>query len=115
MFEYEINGVTYSFNCKLNTTVKIKNKFNKSYMKVLEKIDDLDTMELIKFLYCGIDVNEFSFKDFSENLLENIGMMELYNIVQMFAKKTQYPNLSFEEIDIELEKEKRKNGVTETA
>lgn len=94
-----IGNETYTFNVKLGTTIKIKKAFNKNFNQVLADIDKYDVEDLIKLLYCGIDEKEVTKDDFKNAILENIGLMELYELVQSFIKKIQYPGLTEEEID----------------
>lgn len=91
------------FNVKLGTTVKIKKAFNKNFNDVLKSLDKLDVDDLIKLLYCGLSEEQITKDDFSTLCYDNLGLMELYDIVQMFIKKIQYPGLSIEEIDKKIE------------
>lgn len=95
----EINGTEYKFNVKLGTTIKIKKAFGKSFNNVLSDLDKMDVEDLIKLLYCGINEEEHSKEDFKNAILENVGLMELYEIVQSFIKQIQYPGLTEEQID----------------
>ena len=97
-----IGGNEFTFNTKLGTTLKIKKRFNKPFNAVLENIDKMDVEDLIRLLHCGIDENETPLNDFKDHLLETIGLMELYELVQSFIKQIQYPGLSDEEIDAKL-------------
>ena len=94
----EIGNVEYNFNVKLGTTVKIKKAFNKSFNQVLSELDKFDVEDLIKLLYCGID-ESITKDEFKNNLLDNLGLMELYELVEQFIKQIQYPGLSEEEIE----------------
>lgn len=107
MFEEMIGSMLIAFNCKLGTTVKIKTKFGKPFMQVIQGIETLDTLELIKILYCGVDKEVISYNDFETLVLEEIGLMDLYELVQKFVKKIQYPGLSFEEIDEKMNEGKK--------
>lgn len=95
----EIGGREFEFNVKLGTTLKIKKKFNKSFNQVLGEIDKLDVEDLIKLLHCGLNEEEIKLDDFKAHLLDTIGLMELYELVQSFIKRIQYPGLTEEEID----------------
>lgn len=105
----EIGGNSYEFNTKLGTTLKIKKKFNKPFNMVLDGIDKMDVEDLIKLLHCGLNEDDVSLNDFKEHLLETIGLMELYDLVQSFIKQIQYPGLTDEEIDAKL-KEKNQEA-----
>lgn len=94
-----IGNTEYEFNVKLGTTIKIKKAFNKNFNQVLGNIENYDAEELIKLLYCGINENDHSKEDFKNNLLDNLGLMELYELVESFIKGIQYPGLSEEEIE----------------
>ena len=94
----QIGEVEYEFNCKLGVCIEIKKKFGKSFTEVISNLEKLDVEDLIKFLYCGID-KSITLDNFKENLLDNIGLMELYELVQSFIKQIQYPGLDEEEID----------------
>ncbi len=94
-----IGNQEYEFNVKLGTTIKIKKKFNKSFTQVLNDIEKFDVEDLIKLLHCGLDEEKIKLDEFKENLLENIGMMELYDLVECFIKQIQYPGLTEEEIE----------------
>ena len=96
---YTIGDKELEFNVKLGTTVKIKKAFNKNFNDVLRSLDKLDIEDLIKMLYCGLSEDKISKDDFTQLCYDNLGMMELYELVQLFIKKIQYPGLSVEEID----------------
>ena len=104
MFEELIGEVTVLFNCKLGTTLKIKNKFNKPFMQVVQGLDTMDVPDLIKMLYCAVGEDAMKMNEFEALILDNLGLMELYDLVQKLVKKIQYPSLNFEEIDAKLEK-----------
>lgn len=108
--KYEIGQKEYTFNCKLRTCVKIKQQFKKNYNQIIEELDKLDVMDMIKLLYCGLDSNEVSEEDFRNNLLDNCGMGEMYEILTWFIKQLQYPGLSEEEIEKKLEEKKQKKS-----
>ena len=91
------------FNVKLGTTVKIKKAFNKNFNDILKSLDKLDVDDLIKLLYCGLTEEQIIKDDFTTLCYDNLGLMELYDLVQMFIKKIQYPGLSIEEIDKKIE------------
>lgn len=101
-----IGNTTYTFNVKLGVTIKIKKAFNKPFNQVLGNMENYDVEDLIKLLYCGIDPEKHTKQEFENAVLENVGLMELYELVQSFLKKIQYPGLTEEEID---EKLKAKN------
>lgn len=105
---YTIGEKELEFNVKLGTTVKIKKAFNKGFNDVLRSLDKLDIDELIKLLYCGLSEEQISKEGFVELCYDNLGMMELYELVQDFIKKIQYPGLSIEEIDKKLEEKNKK-------
>lgn len=113
MFEYKIGETTYEFNCKLGTTIKIKNKFGKKFQDVVKELGNFDIPELVKFLHTAVK-GDVELTAFEENVYDNLGMMELYDLVQLLVKKIQYPELDEEEIDKKLE-EKEKNLMTEKA
>lgn len=94
-----IGNQEYEFNVKLGTTIKIKKAFGKSFNQVLNDLEKFDIEDLIKLLYCGIDENKCTKDEFKEHLLDSIGMMELYDLVECFIKQIQYPGLTEEEID----------------
>ena len=94
-----IGNTEYEFNVKLGTTIKIKKAFNKSFNQVLNDLEKFDVEDLIKLLYCGINENEHTKDAFKENLLDNLGLMELYELVESFIKQIQYPGLTEEEIE----------------
>ena len=98
----EIGNKEYEFNVKLGVTIEIKKKLNKSFNQVLNEMDKMDVADLIKLLYCGVN-KEIPYSDFEQDVLDNIGLMELYELVQSFIKKIQYPGLTEEEIDKKLE------------
>ena len=104
---YTIGEKELEFNVKLGTTVKIKKAFNKSFNDILKTLDKLDIEDLIKMLYCGLSEEQISKEDFTQLCFDNIGMMELYDLVQMFIKKIQYPGLSIEEIDAKIEEKNK--------
>ena len=104
---YTIGDKELEFNVKLGTTVKIKKAFNKQFNQVLKDLAKLDIDELIKLLYCGISEDKMSKEEFTNLCYDNLGMMELYELVQMFIKKIQYPGLTFEEIDKKLEEKNK--------
>lgn len=97
--EKQIGDTSYTFNVKLGTTIKIKKAFGKTFNQVLGEIDKYDVEDLIKLLYCGIDESVVTKEDFKNAILENVGLMDLYELVQSFIKKIQYPGLTEEEID----------------
>lgn len=105
---YKIGEKEYEFNVKLGTTIKIKKAFNKPFNDVLGTLDKLDVDELIKLLYCGIDENKHTKEEFTEDIYNELGLMELYDIVQLFIKKIQYPGLTEEEIDKKLMEKNQK-------
>lgn len=110
-----IGNQEYDFNVKLGTTLKIKKAFNKNFNQVLANIEDYDAEDLIKLLYCGINEQEVSKEEFKNAVLENCGLMELYELVQSFIKGIQYPGLSEEEIDkkiVEKNKQAQALGMT---
>lgn len=100
--EKQIGETTYTFNVKLGVTIKIKKAFGKPFNQVLAEIDKFDVEDLIKLLFCGIDETQHTRDEFKENILENVGLMDLYELVQSFIKKIQYPGLTEEEIDKKL-------------
>lgn len=108
--EYTIGEQTYNFNCKLRTCVKIKQQFKKNYNQIIEELDKLDVIDMIKLLYCGIDSNEITEEDFKNNLLDNCGMGEMYEALTWFIKQLQYPGLSEEEIEKKLEEKRQKKA-----
>ena len=100
---YTLGNKELEFNVKLGTTVKIKKAFNKQFNEILKTLDKLDIDDLIKLLYCGLTEEQISKEDFTQLCYDNIGLMELYDAVQMFIKKIQYPGLTIEEIDKKIE------------
>ena len=108
--ERQIGNKTFNFETVLRTTLKIKQKFKKPYNTVIENIDKLEADELAWLLYCGIDKSEISEQDFTNYLLDNIGMDELIDDVMWFVKQIQYPGLTEEEIEKKLQ-EKRQLAV----
>ena len=104
---YTIGGKELEFNVKLGTTVKIKKAFNKNFNDILKNLDKLDIEDLIKMLYCGLSEDKISKDEFTTLCFDNLGMMELYELVQMFIKKIQYPGLSIEEIDKKLDEKNK--------
>lgn len=111
MLEYKIGDVEYQFNCKLGATLNIKNKFNKPFKDVVSNLATFDIPDLIKLLHATI-INEVTYKEFETAVYDNLGMMELYDLIQLLIKKIQYPNLTEEEIDKKLDE---KNAMTENA
>lgn len=114
----KIGNEEIEFNVKLGTTIKIRKAFNKPFNDVLRGLDKLDVEDLIKLLYCGVNPDVMSKESFKELILENVGLMELYELVQSFIKKIQYPGLSEEEIDKKLEEknlEAQKMGINTTS
>lgn len=104
---YVIGDKELEFNVKLGTTIKIKKAFNKPFNAVLGSLDKLDVDELIKLLYCGLNETQISKEEFSTLCYDNLGLMELYELVQLFIKKIQYPGLEIEEIDKKLEEKNK--------
>lgn len=96
----KIGNEEYDFNVKLGVTIEIKKTFKKSFNQVLSEIENFDIPDLIKLLHCGI--KDIPYEEFEENVLNNIGLMELYELVQSFVKQIQYPGLTEEEIDKKL-------------
>ncbi len=95
------------FNVKLGTTVKIKKAFNKNFNDILKSLDKLDVEDLIKLLYCGLNEDQITKQEFTDLCYDNLGLMDLYDIVQMFIKKIQYPGLTIEEIDKKIEEKNK--------
>lgn len=93
-----IGNTDYEFNVKLGTTIKIKKAFGKSFNQVLNDLEKFDVEDLIKLLYCGID-ESITKEDFKNAILENCGLMEVYELVESFIKQIQYPGLTDEEIE----------------
>lgn len=106
--EYKIGEREYEFNCKLRTCLKIKNKFNKNYMEIINEIDKMDVNELINLLYCGLDKEKVDEKEFRDYVLDTCGMAELYDHVTWFVMQLQYPGLSEDEIEKKLLEKKLK-------
>lgn len=100
---------TFVFNVKLGTTIKIKKAFNKPFNDVIGGLDKMDIEDLIKLLYCGIDNTVHTKEQFMDAVLDNVGLMDLYDLVQEFIKRMQYPTLTLEEIDAKLEGKQSKN------
>lgn len=104
---YTIGEKELDFNVKLGVTKKIKETFKgDSFNSVLKKLDKMDIPELIKLLYCGLDEEQLSYSEFKDLCYDNMGMGDLYDLVQLFIKKIQYPGLTEEEIDKKLAEKK---------
>lgn len=103
-----IGNEEYNFNVKLGVTVKIKKAFGKSFNDLLRTLDKLDIEDYIKLLYQGLDTDKITLDNFKEVCYENLGMMDLFELVQKFIKKIQYPGLTEEEIDKKLEEKNLK-------
>lgn len=101
--EIKIGDKVLTLNTKLIVTKNIKLRMKKSFNTILQNIANMDIEDYINLLYCGIDSKEMSFDEFETLVYENIGIMELYEIVTNFIKQLQYPGLSIEEIDKKLE------------
>ena len=115
---YTIGDKELNFNVKLGTTVKIKKAFNKNFNDILKSLDKLDVEELIKLLYCGLSEDKITKQEFTDLCYDNLGLMDLYDVVQMFIKKIQYPGLTIEEIDKKIEeknKEAQALGINTTS
>ena len=113
-----IGSKELEFNVKLGTTVKIKKAFNKQFNDILKTLDKLDVEDLIKLLYCGLSEDQITKDEFTELCYDNLGLMELYDLVQKFIKKIQYPGLSIEEIDKKIEEKNlqaQKLGINTTS
>ena len=95
-------------NVKLGVTIKIRKKFNKPFNQVLSSLDKMDIDDYIKLLYCGVKEDEMSLEDFRDLIYDNLGMMELYELIEKFIKKIQYPGLTEEEIDRKLDEKNQK-------
>lgn len=106
MFEYEIAGHTFVFNCRLGTTVKIQKAFKKNITQVLDDLVNMKTVDIIALLHTGIDGDKYTLTEFQDILLDSIGMGELYTMVKLFAYKIQYPDLDFDEIEEKLKEDK---------
>ena len=104
---YTIGDKELEFNVKLGTTVKIKKAFNKNFNDILKSLDKLDIDDLIKLLYCGLNEDQITKDEFTNLCYDNLGLMDLYDAVQMFIKKIQYPGLTIEEIDKKIEEKNK--------
>jgi len=104
---HTIGDKELEFNVKLGTTVKIKKAFNKNFNDILKSLDKLDVEDLIKLLYCGLSEDQISKQEFIDLCYDNLGLMDLYDIVQIFIKKIQYPGLTIEEIDKKIEEKNK--------
>ena len=105
-----IGNKDLTFNTRLRTTIVIKKEFGKPYQQVIDDIENMDIMDLIKFCYCGLSEDDISKADFEDLILENYGVGDIYELIENFVKKLQYPNLSEEEIEKKLlEKQEKAN------
>lgn len=106
--EYEIKGNVYDFNCKLMTCMKIKSKFKKNYLEVIDELEKMDPSQLVDLLYCGLDSGKVNYDDFKNHLFDNCGMGDMLDYVMWFVNQLQYPGLSEEEIEKKLMEKKAK-------
>lgn len=91
---------TKDFELKTNirTIRKIETAFNhKPFLKIVENFEELKIDEVIKFLMNGIDDKEQA-TEFKNEIEENVGMIELFEILKDFVGQIQYPGKTKEEI-----------------
>lgn len=104
----KIGNQEFEFDCKLRTTIKIKKAFNKPFNDVMRGLGEMDTMDLIKLLYTGIDSEKVKKEDFEDVILDNLGNMELIELVERFIMKIQYPGLEIDEIEAKIDEKNKK-------
>lgn len=107
MFTYTLGGVEYSFDLRLGVTVKIKKAFNMKYTTLLEKIDELDIDQWVKFIYNCLDDGQYdgTYKEFLDLMYDESNVGEMQDCLLSLIKKLQYPEKTIEEIDEMLKKQ----------
>lgn len=106
--KYTLGQQEFEFNTKLRVTMKIKEEFKKTYSEVAENLEKYDANELARLLYCGIDQSVISKQDFTNHILDNLGLAEVYDAVTWFMQQIQYPGLTEDEIEKKLMEKKKK-------
>lgn len=107
-----INGNTYEFDCRLGTTIKIRKQFKMNFNDVIQKLMQFNEEQLIDFLYQGLDESKYEKDNFFNDILEDLGYMELYELVTDFIQEIQYPGKTEEEIDkLIMEKNQRASAL----